>query len=55
MKQTYTRPTVSSIELVTDQAVLSNCKSIGIGQAGPAPNGNDCEPGGIVQCLIAGS
>lgn len=54
-KREYRRPELEQVELVADQAVLGNCKSLNLG---PAPlagaGGINCEPGSS-QCFTHGS
>jgi hypothetical protein len=57
MKQHYSKPSLNRIELVADQAVLSNCKVV---ELAPGPNYSpgvigDCEVGSGTQCFTFGS
>jgi hypothetical protein len=53
MKQHYSKPLLNRIELVTDQAVLTNCKVFAI-VPGPT-GGGDCQIGDGQQCQALGS
>jgi hypothetical protein len=56
MRQAYTRPIVSIVDLVSDQAVLAACKTgdVGGGQGLLYPGSINCEAGSS-QCYSEGS
>jgi|WetSurMetagenome_2_1015567.scaffolds.fasta_scaffold194912_1 hypothetical protein len=56
--KTYSKPIVSQIQLVMDQAVLTACKTVGAHVGNPYTPAVDCDygmPGSQGDCFDAGS